>query len=122
MAHETVGGGGADPESRRFLPLNSKRLMGPLLKRIAVGLEVPVTASLDDIRQLVEGKLGEFNRDPRNVQVSLCDVPGEVKIELWDAGGAFLELEPSSPQEEESDTWHRGYRDQEGGSSRALRR
>ena len=81
--------------------------MGPLLKRIAVGLEVPVTASLDDIRQLVEGKLREVNRDPRNVQVALCDVPGGVKIELGDAGGAFLELEPSSPQEEESDTWHR---------------
>ena len=27
-----------------------------------------------------------------------------MKIQLWDAGGAFLELEPpSSPQEEESD-------------------
>ena len=62
-----------------------------------------MTASLDDIRQLVEGKLVEIDRDPRNVQVALCDLPEGVKIQLWDAGGAFLELEPSSPQEEESD-------------------
>ena len=34
-----------------------------MLKQIAVGLEVPVTASLDDIRQLVDGKLVEIHGD-----------------------------------------------------------
>ena len=38
-----------------------------------------MTASLEGIRQLVEGKLVEVDRDPRNVQVALCDVPGGVK-------------------------------------------
>ena len=43
----------------RPLPLNSKRLTAALLRQLAGGLELPVTASPDELRQLIEGKLEE---------------------------------------------------------------
>ena len=46
--------------SERPLPLNSKRLTGVLLKQLARGLEIPSTSSGDELRTLIEGKLGDL--------------------------------------------------------------
>jgi len=43
---------------RRPVPLNSKRLTAPVLKQLAKGLEVPTAGFAEEIRQLIEGKLG----------------------------------------------------------------
>ena len=80
----------------RTLPLNSKRLTGPLVQQIAKSMGLPTSASLEDTRQMLEGKIGEMEREPRNMQVVLQDVEGGVHITLRDADGIFLEIEPVS--------------------------
>ena len=80
--------------SGRPLPLNSKRLTGALLKRLARGLEIPSTASGDELRTLIEGRLGDLGRDPRNTQVVLQDAQTGVNISLQDVEGVFLTVEP----------------------------
>ena len=82
------------PQLSRPLPLNSKRLTGAVLRQIARGLGVPGTASADEVRQVVEGKLGELGRDPRNTQVCWVEVEEGLKVTLKDADGVFLEVEP----------------------------
>ena len=93
------------PQLSRPLPLNSKRLTGAVLRQIARGLGVPGTASADEVRQVVEGKLGELGRDPRNTQVCWVEVEDGLKVTLKDADGVFLEVEPeeSGAQEEEEE-------------------
>lgn len=93
--HEVEGGAEV---TRRPLPINSRRLTSPLLKQLAVGLGVPTAASLSEIRQLIEGKLGELGRDPQHTQVVLEDVERGTKIDLQDADGVFLEVEPPEPE------------------------
>ena len=44
--------GGATQMRTYALPLNSKRLTATNLKRIATGLELPTTSSLDEIQML----------------------------------------------------------------------
>ncbi len=75
----------------RPLPLNSKRLTAVLLKR---HLELPLTASADETRLLIEGKLEELGHAPRNVQVVLEDATLGTHIRLQDYEGVFLDLEP----------------------------
>ena len=55
-----------------LIPLNSRRLSAAHLKRLARALEVPTTATGDEVRQMIEGRLIAQGREPRNVQV----VPG----------------------------------------------
>ncbi len=93
--------GSRAPYQSRPLPLNSRRLTVVLLKQLAKGLEVPDTGSSDEIRQLIEGKLGVMGRDPRNVQVLLQETErGGAHLGLQDAEGVFLEVEPESPAED----------------------
>ena len=56
------------PEGK-VLPLNWKRLVAAYIKAIAESMELPSKASTDEVRQLIEGKLLENGREPRNVQV-----------------------------------------------------
>ena len=53
------------------LPLNSKRLTTNHFRCLASELEVPTTASPDEIRQMIDGKLTEAGREVLNVQVIL---------------------------------------------------
>ena len=66
----------------RTLLLNSKRLTGTMVQQIAKSMELPTSASLEDTRQMFEGKIGKMEREPRNVQVVLQDVEGDVHITL----------------------------------------
>ena len=56
-------------------PLNSKRLTAQVFGRIAKSLELPISAAFADLRQMVEGRLAEGDRDPRNVEVILGPRP-----------------------------------------------
>ena len=56
--------------SGKLLPLNSRRLTAAHLRHIAGAMGVPSTGSADEVRQLIEGKLGD-EREVRNVQVVL---------------------------------------------------
>ena len=80
----------------RPLPLNSRRLTANIVNRIAKALELPHSrsASLDDMKQMVEGTLTERGEEPRNVQVALVEGVEGVVIELLNEDGAFLTIEP----------------------------
>ena len=78
-------------------PLNSKRLTAQVFGRIAKSLELPTSAAFADLRQMVEGRLAEGDRDPRNVEVILAESDRGLTIYLRDAEGDFLEI---SPEEE----------------------
>ena len=43
-------------QDRETMPLNSRRLTDPLLRQLAGGLGVPVTAPHADLRPLIKGK------------------------------------------------------------------
>ena len=84
-----VGLGSGQP-----LPLNPKRLTGVLLKQVARGLEIPSMSSGDELRTMIEGKLGDLGHDPRNSQVMLQEAETGVNIGLQDAAGVFLIVKP----------------------------
>lgn len=85
--------------------MNSKRLMAAYIKAIARNMELPTNASTDEVRQLIEGKLEEEGREPRNVQV-IVQEPLEgtrdaareyARLFLVDETGVFREVEVSAP-------------------------
>ena len=53
-------------DSNRPLPLNSKRITTRLLKQLA---QEPTTATLNEIRTLIDGKVMELGHEPRNTEV-----------------------------------------------------
>ena len=89
------------PEGR-VLPLNSRRLKAEYIKAIASNMDLPTRASIDEVRQVIEGKLSESGREPRNVQVVIQE-PKEgtesdahtpsVRLFLLNEGGVFQEIE-----------------------------
>ena len=84
------------------LPLNSKRLTTNHLRRLASELEVPTTASPDEIRQMIDGKLTEAGREVLNVQVVLVSAQPTCEFSLEDEGGKFLTVpaaEPGAPED-----------------------
>ncbi len=92
IVEETTGDEGLLPSARprgRLYSLNSSRLPTDVIKRIAVELRLPGTASRADTYPMLEGKLEELGHEPRNVQVRL----DEDSIELMDAEGVFLQIE-----------------------------
>lgn len=78
----TARGGGARP-----LPLNSKQLSAALLRRMTKGLELPVTAALDETRVLIEGKPNEIGHPSGGVQMVLEDTERSTCIQLQDMKG-----------------------------------
>ena len=80
----------------KLLPLNSKRLTAAHLRQIAEALGLPTTGSADELRSMVEGKLGtDCGREVRNVQAIVQDTPRiDTKVLLMDEEGVFLETTP----------------------------
>ena len=70
MSEEAVLGKGPKPRGQTY-PVNSKRLGAAYLHRIAAELGLRTTAPLKDIRQMIDGKLLEESKEPRNVQVKV---------------------------------------------------
>ena len=93
-ASETTDAG--MPRGKR-LPLNSRRLTAAHLKRIATAMELPVTGSADQLRQLIEGKLQTEGHETTNILVVVEETSlVEMKLSLLAEGGVFLETTPLS--------------------------
>ena len=71
----------------------------PLLRQLAEGLGVPTTASQEDLRSMIEGRLMEADRDPLRTQVVLREVGQGTHISLQDESGVFQEIELLDPGE-----------------------
>ena len=104
-----VGTPRAVPQSE-VLPLNSRRLVTPLVHQLAVAMGLPIDASPADVRQMIEGRLITDGREPRKVQVRIseADLGGQL-LELQDAEGVFLEafplpVDPPNPDREEGES------------------
>jgi len=98
---DTISGESEQPCAR--LPFNSKHLTTQQLKRVAVALGVPTSASTEELRQMLKGKLTELRKEPRNVQVVIV---GDAEMYLCDEGGKFLDIliseDPPSSEEQDS--------------------
>ena len=81
----------------RVLPLNSRRLTSSHLKALAEELELPTSGSLDQLRQLIEGKLEtEKHMEVSNVQVVIQESQFvELKLSLVSEEGVLLETTPT---------------------------
>ena len=73
---------------------------------------MPTTAAGDKIRQMVEGKLAEAGREPRNVQVLLDSSTPRAAFTLQDEEEEFLtveeEIEEEPPELPTSEPQHEG--------------
>ena len=67
--------------------------------RLAKELGLNVSASLEDMRQIVSGKIEAAGREPRNMRVELTDSERGVIISLRDDEGAFLVCQPEETEE-----------------------
>lgn len=66
-------------------------------------MEVPASASTDDTRQMLEGKLLELGKEPLNVQVVVSE---EGNIVLRDDEGVFHEVQYTDESREEGEERH----------------
>ena len=76
----------------KALPLNSRRLTRVHLQSLAQGLELSFHASSEQLRLMIEGKLREMDKEPRNVQV-VCGEKEPYKVWMKDDKGAFFEAD-----------------------------
>jgi len=75
-------------------PLNSKHVRGEQLQQIAEALGLPMTGTGVVTRQLIEGKLVEMGREPRNTQVVLEGSSENPAISLIDENGVICAAKP----------------------------
>ena len=61
-------------------PLNSKKLVVSLLRRLAAMLELLSEGTAATLRQLIEGKLVELEYEPRNVQVVVANADSKLYL------------------------------------------
>jgi len=60
-----------NPRTHIHVALNSARLTAGQLRSVGEALGVSTSGSVSDLRLVIEGKITEHGRNPRNVQVSL---------------------------------------------------
>ena len=97
--------GDADVEFQtvmRAYPLNSKRLTAHSIARIAEALGLPTTASPAELRQLIEGKLIECDREQLNVEVVVATTERGAGIVLQDGEGVIVDIPPGDEEGERS--------------------
>ncbi len=79
-----------------WLPLNSRRLTKSHLQLIADTFGLPVNLSKEELRQQVDGKLIEMQREPGHVQVVLQEtIKTELRMSLVDDSGVFETCGPT---------------------------
>ena len=83
------------------IPLNSKRLTVTHLRRLANSIGVPVDAGGEELRQMIDGKLLEMGREPRNVQV-FVGATSRDEFCLRDMSGTILTVEEDGGVDEQS--------------------
>lgn len=96
MNQEEAGSTGATEGRPVRAPWNSRRITAEQLRRVGRAMDVPTTASTDEVRVMIEAKLTELGREPRNVQILL---EPSSKISLQDESGEFLVVEPELVEE-----------------------
>ena len=94
----------------RQMPL---RVTRPILHSLAAELGLPTSASTEDLRQMVDGKLADMGRELRDVLVVIkretTEAEGSGRVLLHDGEGGFLDTEllttetPGSPAIAEDD-------------------
>ena len=87
------------PLPRSCLPFNSRRVTVAQLKKLGRALGVPTAASGEEVRQMIETKLEEQGREPRDVQVVLWGTGAVADVGLCDAEGTFLQAGAEVNQE-----------------------
>lgn len=76
-----------------YLPLNSLRLTNLYLKAIARSIGLPISGSADETRVMIDRKLEEMGRNPRDIQVVVvCDARGQEAMSLRDVDGEFIHV------------------------------
>ena len=65
---------------RVVYPLNSKRISLAQLHQLSQALDLPVPASMADLKVMVEEKLRELKRDPVNVQIVVKEIPDGSRV------------------------------------------
>ena len=92
------------------MPLNLRRVTRSQLRAVAEELGLPMSATGEDLAQMVSGKLTEEGRDPKNTQV----VVSNDQLQLEDEHRVFLtttlteEEEQRTEPEQESDDREEG--------------
>ena len=67
------------PEGATY-PLNSKKLVVSLSRRLAVMFELPSEGTAATLRQFIEGKLVELEYEPRNIQVIVASADSKLYL------------------------------------------
>ena len=93
-----AGEGRGDRAPPARLPLNSKWLKSGHQRRLAKELGVPTAASVDELHQMIDGKLTEEGKETRNIQAMLEGADPTAEFSLVEAEGRFLVV----PMEEET--------------------
>ena len=87
-----------DPQSivggEKAYPLNSKRLKLKHIQQLALTLDLPATATRDDLEVMISGKLAEMGHDATNVQVVITQSEEGEQLSLRDMGGTFWVTPP----------------------------
>ena len=83
------------------IPLNSRCLTMTHLRRLASSIGVPADAAGEEVRQMIDGKLIEMGREPRNVQLILGEAPCN-EFRLQDMSGTILTVEVEDTVDEQS--------------------
>ena len=91
-------------QKKAAFPLNSGRLTGSVLRRLA----------RPDLRQIVSGKIKSDRRKPRNVRVELSESEEGTTVTLQDEEGVFLECTPVADEEEVEEREGREWEDGDG--------
>jgi len=87
-------GSGRHQRTRMYVALNSARLTAGQLCSLRTELGVPTSGLVGDLRLMIEGKITDLGRDPRNVQVALSRDADDRSFTLSDHEGIFLTVNP----------------------------
>ena len=104
----------------KSLPLRSRRLTAVHLRKLAKAFGVPVSATIGDLRLMIDGKLAAMDKEPQNVQVIIADTDedGVECMVLQDETGVFLRTTDGDTTDE--DRTHREDESESGGADKGA--
>ena len=90
---KTSAGEGEGAGRSKVLPLNSRGLSATVLRKLAHAMDLPVSVTGEELRQLIDGKLIATGKEHKNVQVLVSvSEAGEESLALQDQAGVFVEV------------------------------
>ena len=81
------------PEGDMY-PSSSKRLKAVWIRRLVKALELPTNASVEETRQMIEGKLIQQQYQPQNMQVIIQGKDDAAAMFLVNENGVIKHIEP----------------------------